>query len=77
MQFDHRVQIELPQEGGGIELMVARIGVEIVQVKQQPTAAVADQRIEERRFAHLLIAEGHISDGVLTRNGEGKRGRSA
>src|SRR6516225_3481840 len=71
MHLDDRIQIELAQKTGSVEAMIARIGVEIVQIKKQCAAAIADKGVEELRLSHVLVAKAQIGDRIFDQEWRG------
>src|SRR5262245_20247126 len=71
MNLADEAQVELAKQRVRVEPMIARIGVEIVQVEQQATAALATQRVEERGFVHFCARNVEVVDVVLEQERHG------
>ncbi len=65
VNFADMFKFDLGQQRPGVEAVVARVGVEVVQIKHQATATLAAQRVEEARFVHLGLGDVEVVDVVL------------
>src|SRR6266545_6230372 len=65
MDLRHSGQIELGHKCVGVDAVIARVGVEIVEVEHERTSRSGGKRVEERRFAHVLLGNVHVVDVVF------------
>ena len=59
------LELELGEHRRGVEAVVARVGVDVVQVEHQAAAALPAERVEEGRLVHLARRDVEVVDVVL------------
>ena len=72
VDLDDAVEVEAVEEGLRIDAQVACVGMEIVQVEQQPASRRRRQRVEKAGLVERRFRELEIGDVVLDQERRGE-----
>jgi len=74
VDFAHPLQRQALQVGDGVVAMIAGIGVDVLQVQEEPGVRLLDDRPHELRLGHLRVRQSERVGDVLQQNRETGKG---